>query len=83
MGGSCQRYLYDVIPVLMLGCILTLMRCSCSPENAKYRYLLTSLAMISSFVLAWALLIAHRDCGLVRNFPNLYNIVEQLVVFWQ
>ena len=83
MGGSCQRYFFDVIPLLLLGCLTVLMRCCRKPDGNRHLYVLSCLALCSSFMLMWLVLLGHRDCGLVRNLPNLYNTVEELVVFWQ
>ncbi|MBR2088118.1 MAG: hypothetical protein IJ906_13470, partial [Oscillospiraceae bacterium] len=83
MAGSCQRYFFDVIPLLLLGCVTVLMRCCRYPGKNRYLYLLCCLAFCSSFVMMWLVLLGNRDCGLVRNLPNLYNTVEESVVFWQ
>ena len=80
MAGSCQRYFYDVIPLLIMGCVICMMRCC---KRSRYLYFLSCVALVSSFVLSWLVLISNRDCGLVRNLPDLYNTVEDLVIFWQ
>lgn len=81
VGGADTRYTIDIMPALLPGVILVLMRCNRTPK--KYPYLLTVGALGLTVVIQFLLLIQMWECNLAMRCPNLYDIAENLLIFWR
>lgn len=82
MGGITQRYIIDIMPLMVLLSSMAILRCNTKPSLHIYRYVLTIIAMAGTVFISWLLLVEVRECCLGRNFPYLYDILEDLFVFW-
>lgn len=82
MGGITQRYIVDIMPLMVLLSSMAILRCAEKPSLHIYRYILTIIAMVGTVFIGWLLLVELKDCRLVKNFPYLYEILEDLFVFW-
>ena len=83
LGGGVTRYVIDFMPLIMLGTLLCILRGAGNPEKHKLRYALICMASAATFVICWLLVIQVRDGSILRRFPDFYDTVEDLVVFWQ
>ncbi len=81
LAGSHMRYAIDIVPLLILGCTCTLLTTAEKPSQLQYK--LSIVALIVTIVFTWLLMLSERDGVLVVQNPNLFDAVEDLVVFWQ
>ena len=82
-GGVNQRYLYDIAPLLLVCSAVTILTYHEKPEKNRYRYFLTCMALVATTILGALLMLEIPDGNLMRHCPELYNAVEEMVVFWQ
>ena len=71
------------MPILMLGTLICVLRGAGDPKKHPMRYILLCISIAASFVISWLLMIQVRDGSLLRRFPEIYDTVEDLVIFWQ
>ncbi len=83
LGGGVTRYVIDFMPVIMLGTLLCILRGAGTPGNHTMRYVLICISEAATFIICWLLALQVRDGSILRRFPELYDIVEDLVIFWQ
>ncbi len=83
LGGAVTRYVVDLMPILMLGTLICVLRGAGDPKKHPMRYILLCISIAASFVISWLLMIQVRDGSLLRRFPEIYDTVEDLVIFWQ
>lgn len=83
LGGVHQRYVTDLMPLLILGSVMVILLSTGNPQKNKYRYILSGLGMAATFCIGWLLVLGNREGNLIRHCPNLYEIVENLVIFWR
>ncbi|MBR3759683.1 MAG: hypothetical protein IKK47_01635 [Ruminococcus sp.] len=83
LGGAVTRYVIDFMPLLMIGVLLCILRGSSNPEKHTMRYGLIIASCAATFVISCLLTIQVKDGSLMRRFPNLYDTVEDLMIFWQ
>ena len=82
MGGIIQRYAADFLPLLTIGCVLSILRAN-DRVPSKFRYLLTIGAAVLTFAMVWLLELELRDSALSLSCPNLYDTVSELMQFWR
>ncbi len=83
LGGVNQRYVIDLMPLLVIGSIVAILRSAGNPLKNKYRYIVSGVSMAATFCLGWLLVIGSREGNLTKQCPNLYDILEDLLIFWQ
>lgn len=83
LGGGVTRYVIDFMPILMLGTLLCILRGAGDPVNHTMRYVLICISEAATFVICWLLVLQVRDGSILRRFPEIYDTVEDLVIFWQ
>ena len=81
-AGINQRYIVDMMPLLSMGAAVVLLRSVGTPGKHRYRYVLSLLACGGTILYTWLLMLGMRDCNLARHCPNLYEIAEDLLIFW-
>lgn len=83
LGGGVTRYVIDLMPLIMLGTLLCILRVAGNPGKHTLRYVLICVSAAATFVICWLLVIQVRDGSILRRFPEIYDTVEDLVIFWQ
>lgn len=82
-GGVNQRYLYDIAPLLLLLSAITILRHSRTIGQKQYPYLLFCGSIFLTGIFGSLLLLGIPDGNLMRRCPELYNTIEEMVMFWQ
>lgn len=83
LGGGVTRYVVDLMPVLILGMLLCILRGAGDPEKHGLRYVLICVSAAATFIICWLLALQVRDGSILRRFPDVYDTVEDLIIFWQ
>lgn len=83
LGGAINHYVFDVMPLMILGSVMCILRSVGKPEKNTYRYITSLIVMMLTFIMVWLLEIEIRTGNLTRRCPNLYETVEDLFIFWQ
>ncbi len=81
LAGTHMRYVIDLMPVLILGCTCTLLTTAEKPSQLQYK--LSVLAIIVTIIFTWLLMLSERGGALVVQNPKLFDMAEDLIVFWQ
>ena len=83
LGGAVTRYVIDLMPLLMIASLICVLRGAGDPEKHRMRYCVSLASIAGTFVISWLLTIQVRDGSLMNRLPELYDTVEDLVIFWQ
>ena len=83
LGGVIRRYQFDFMPVMMIGCFVTVLHMLRKEKNSKLRYVLVFDAMAVTFMMFWLLELELIDGNLNANCPNLFDTVAKLFQFWR
>lgn len=86
MGGVNMRYVIDLLPPAVLGSVGCLLRCNSGTArrgDSAARYRLSWLVLLGSVGMVVLLMFSIVNQGLTKHNPNLYEAVEDLVIFWQ
>ena len=81
LAGIHLRYLFDIMPVLILGSACTILRTT--THRRKTQYGLVILTGILSMIVVWAIMLTDRANTTAVKFPYLFEQLEDLVIFWQ
>lgn len=82
LGGVAIRYIVDILPLLTLVSLIAIFRSNVNPAKNKQRYILSGLSMALTFCMCWLLAIGNIDGNINERCPNLYDTLENLLVFW-
>ena len=83
LGGAVTRYVVDLMPLLMIGVLLCILHGTGNPEKHKMRYGLIIASCAVSFITNWLLTIQIRNGSIMKRLPDLYDTLEDLMIFWQ
>lgn len=83
LGGVHTRYTIDILPLLTMMSFLVMLSVNRNPEKAPFRYKMSVIALAATFCIAWLFVISPREANIMKNCPNLYDTIEDLVIFWQ
>lgn len=83
LGGIIMRYIIDIMPLLTIIAVVAVLRSTVKPSKNKYRYIIAGIAELSTFCLGWLTAMERSNGNLGRHCPNLYDIAENLIIFWQ
>ncbi|MBQ8348262.1 MAG: hypothetical protein IJY19_01270 [Ruminococcus sp.] len=83
LGGAINHYVFDIMPLMILGSVMCILRSVGKPEKNMHRYITALAVMAATFIIVWLLEIEIRTGNLTRHCPNLYEVVEDLLIFWQ
>ena len=83
LGGAINHYVFDIMPLMILGSVMCILRSIGKPEKNMHRYITALVVMMLTFIMVWLLEIEIRTGNLTRHCPNLYEVVEDLLIFWQ
>ncbi len=81
LAGVHIRYIFDIMPLLLLGSVCTVLSTTNNPRKMQYK--LATASIVISAILVWMILILERGATLNKVHPNLYELLEDLIVFWQ
>ncbi len=81
LAGVNIRYLLDFMPLLILGSACTIM---ISVDRAQSnRYFIAIGALILTVLILFLILLTDTSLTLTTVHPNLYDLIEDLLIFWQ
>ncbi len=80
LAGTHLRYLMDIMPILVTGSICTVLFTTKNPGKLQYK--IAVAALVISTVLVWLMMLTERDVAIKNQHPNLYDTLENLIVFW-
>lgn len=83
LGGIIMRYIIDIMPLLTIIAVVAVLRSTVKPSKNKYRYIIAGIAEMSTFCFGWLVAMERSNGNLGRHCPNLYDIAENLIIFWQ
>ncbi len=83
LGGIIMRYIVDIMPLLTIIAVVAVLRSTVKPSKNKYRYIIAGIAELSTFCFGWLVAMERSNGNLGRHCPNLYDIAENLIIFWQ
>lgn len=81
VGGADTRYTLDIMPSLILFALFVLLRANQAPK--QYPYILTAAAFALTIIVQFLLLVQMTYGSLAMRCPNLYDTVENLLIFWR
>ncbi len=81
LAGTNVRYLYDIMPLMIIGSVSTIL--GTAEKGGKLRYRITVAVMILTIIFAWLIMLTDTGLTLAMQHENLYETIEDLVVFWQ
>ncbi len=81
LAGVHLRYLFDLMPVMLPGCVCTILRTT--TLRSKTQYGLAVLAAFLTMVVVWMLMLTDNGHTTAQKYPELFETVEDLVVFWR
>lgn len=82
-GGVNQRYLYDIAPLLFIACTIAVLNTGRKAEKNHYWYGMLCSAIIITFIIGSMIIIEIPNSNLQKHCPELYNSIEDMVIFWQ
>lgn len=83
MAGTNHRYIVDTMPLIALGSTLTILYSTDQPTRHRYRYILAGVSMAATCLYVVLYLVSISGYNLTYAFPNLYDIMEDLFIFWR
>lgn len=81
LAGLNLRYLIDIMPPLILGSVCTILGTTADPKRTQYKFAIASTLI--SIIFIFMIMIARNDWTLTLYHQNLYETLEDLVIFWQ
>lgn len=81
MGGADTRYVCDMLIILVVASVTVLLRFNSKIE--KTRYIITGVTAVITVVMMTLIHSAVKDGILLITLPNLYDDLENLLIFWQ
>ncbi len=81
LGGALSHYACDFLSILSICLFSVLLRAN--SEKSKCRYILSVIASVITPVMMIMILLPQRDGNLIAACPNMLDILEDLLVFWQ
>jgi hypothetical protein len=82
LGGVINRYIIDIMPLMVLGSVMAILYKTRKPSECKYLYILCGISIAVTFCISWLMSVELKDCSLSRYCPNLFDILEDLLIFW-
>ncbi|MBQ9956640.1 MAG: hypothetical protein IJO99_03640 [Ruminococcus sp.] len=83
MAGVQQRYVTDIMPPLILAVFSAILLSFGNTRKHIYRYTITAVSMAVTFVLGIFLTLGFRLGNIHMAYPNLYEAMEELIIFWR
>ncbi len=83
LGGAINHYVFDIMPLMILVSVVCILRSIGNPERNMHRYVTAIVVMAATFIMMWLFEIGTRTGNLAKHCPNLYETVEDLLIFWQ
>ncbi|MBR1899182.1 MAG: hypothetical protein IJ825_09935 [Oscillospiraceae bacterium] len=83
MGGTAQRYVSDIMPLLILVSVIAILRSAGMRQHSSRGYAGAWTAIFVSMGIVWLLTLGVRDGSLTRTCPYLYDTVRDMVMFWE
>lgn len=83
LGGAINHYVFDFMPLMILAAAVCILRSVGDPKKNMHRYAASIVIMTATFIIMWLLEIGTRTGNLTKHCPNLYDTVEDLIIFWQ
>ncbi len=81
LAGVHLRYLFDLMPVLILGSICTILRTTMYRRKTQYGLMI--LCAVLSVVMVAGLMLSDKSQTTAMKYPHLFETLEDLVIFWQ
>lgn len=83
LGGILQEYTCDFLPLLSIGCCVTVLAGVRSAEQDRKRYLLVVFILAATFVFCWLMNLGPINGNLGIRCPHLYETAAKLIQFWR
>ena len=83
LGGVIQRYVIDVMPLMIFVAVPAILRVNVKPEKRRYLYNITIISICTTFVLNWLLALSHRLGNIHLHNPGLQEKLEDMIIFWR
>ena len=83
LGGVIQRYVIDVMPLMILVAVPAILRVNVKPEKRRYLYNVTVICICTNIVLNWLLALSHRLGNIHLHNPGLQEKLEDMIIFWR
>ncbi|MGN0631228.1 MAG: hypothetical protein ACI4JN_07870, partial [Ruminococcus sp.] len=78
-----DRYILDILPILTLCSVVAVIYAAGKSKGFGIRYKVIAASGVLTLCISWLLIISLRGASILKHYPNLYDIAEDLIVFWQ
>lgn len=83
IGGSLTRYIFDFMPLMALAAMIGILRRAERPAENSRKYVLAAASAVLTVVFAFFTCFLFREGLLSERFPNLFEAMEDIIIFWQ
>ncbi len=83
VAGIQQRYITDIMPLILLASTAAILLSFGNTKKHIYGYTVTAVSMALTFVLGIFLTLGFRLGNIHMAYPNLYEAMEELIIFWR
>ena len=83
MGGAVTRYVQDILPIMCIGSVVSIIYFVRSENFTGYKFITSSICFMLTFAAGWLYMLSMSDSMLMKRCPELYETVEDMLIFWQ
>ena len=83
LGGAITRYVIDFLPLLVVLSVLVLLSAVDTDHGSKTKNRICSVILCSSLFISFLLTVGVRDSILMKYHSEIYEAVENMIVFWK
>lgn len=83
MAGVIDRYVLDMLPLLTLCAGAAVLYAAGRSKGFGIRYKVLAASSVITVCISWLLIISLRGASILKHYPDLYDIAEDLLIFWQ
>ncbi len=83
LGGAITRYVIDFLPLLVILSVLVLLSAVDIDHGSKTKNRICAIIFAGSLFISFLLTIGVRDSILMKYHSEIYEAVENMIVFWK
>ena len=83
LGGAITRYVIDFLPLLIILSVMVLLSAVDIDHGSKTKNRICEIIFAGSLFISFLLTIGVRDGVLMKYHSEIYEAVENMIVFWK
>ena len=83
LGGAITRYVIDFLPLLVILSMLVLLSSVDTDHGSKTKNRICTIIFAGSLFISFLLTVGVRDSILMKYHSEIYEAVENMIVFWK